>query len=101
MYYKPHFYFYFFALFVESGGERNGRNVFEAGQMSSSVSTAIVFNDESEKVNTGELPQFTFEMLATATDHFHESNLLGKGGFGPVYKVQSSIESSLHPGLRL
>ncbi|XP_057768260.1 G-type lectin S-receptor-like serine/threonine-protein kinase At1g11330 [Salvia miltiorrhiza] len=62
------------------GGEANPRNV------SWSSSTPIVFNDETEKVNTGDLPLFTFEMLATATDQFHESNLLGRGGFGPVYK---------------
>lgn len=56
-----------------------------------SDSTVIVMNDDSKKVNIGELPQFTFEMLATATDQFHESKLLGRGGFGPVYKVQSLV----------
>ncbi|KZV53241.1 G-type lectin S-receptor-like serine/threonine-protein kinase [Dorcoceras hygrometricum] len=32
------------------------------------------------------LPLFKFEMLAKATDHFHSTNKLGQGGFGPVYK---------------
>lgn len=34
-----------------------------------------------------ELPLFEFEKLATATNNFHDSNKLGQGGFGPVYKV--------------
>ncbi|XP_042064002.1 G-type lectin S-receptor-like serine/threonine-protein kinase At1g11300 isoform X2 [Salvia splendens] len=58
----------------------------KAGQISSSVWSAMVFEPESDKVNTGELPRFTFEMLTTATDQFRASNLLGRGGFGPVYK---------------
>ncbi|KAK8466570.1 hypothetical protein PHAVU_008G127100 [Phaseolus vulgaris] len=33
-----------------------------------------------------ELLLFDFERLATATNNFHESNKLGQGGFGPVYK---------------
>ena len=30
---------------------------------------------------------FKFEKLAVATNNFHESNKLGRGGFGPVFKV--------------
>ncbi|KAG6424119.1 hypothetical protein SASPL_114532 [Salvia splendens] len=70
------------------------------GQISSSVWSAMVFESESDKVNTGELPQFTFEMLATATDQFCESNLLGRGGFGPVYKMEKkslSRDYAKHP----
>nr|XP_027084496.1 G-type lectin S-receptor-like serine/threonine-protein kinase At1g11330 isoform X1 [Coffea arabica] len=33
-----------------------------------------------------ELPLFTYEALAKATDNFQSNNKLGKGGFGPVYK---------------
>ncbi|KAJ4833377.1 hypothetical protein Tsubulata_029928 [Turnera subulata] len=33
-----------------------------------------------------ELPLFNLETVATATNNFHESNKLGKGSFGPVYK---------------
>ncbi|KAL8460297.1 hypothetical protein ACS0TY_032007 [Phlomoides rotata] len=40
----------------------------------------------SEREKFEELPLFTFEALANATDQFHEHNLLGRGGFGPVYK---------------
>ncbi|KAH6819843.1 hypothetical protein C2S53_019221 [Perilla frutescens var. hirtella] len=62
------------------------KNTLEEAEVVPSDSTEIVFNDESKVVNIGELPQFTFKMLANATDQFHENNLLGRGGFGPVYK---------------
>ncbi|KAG6394009.1 hypothetical protein SASPL_144585 [Salvia splendens] len=38
------------------------------------------------KVDMGELPLFTFEIIANATRHFHVTNLIGRGGFGHVYK---------------
>ncbi|KAK6133318.1 hypothetical protein DH2020_032981 [Rehmannia glutinosa] len=51
-----------------------------------SDSSAIVLKDESEKVNMEELPLFTFKTLAGATNQFHDDNMLGRGGFGHVYK---------------
>ncbi|KAF7012011.1 hypothetical protein CFC21_026251 [Triticum aestivum] len=33
-----------------------------------------------------EFPRITFEDIAAATDSFHDTNILGKGGFGKVYK---------------
>ncbi|XP_057752381.1 G-type lectin S-receptor-like serine/threonine-protein kinase At4g27290 [Arachis stenosperma] len=33
-----------------------------------------------------ELPTFDFSTIANATDHFSPSNILGEGGYGPVYK---------------
>ncbi|KAK7287354.1 hypothetical protein RIF29_00626 [Crotalaria pallida] len=41
---------------------------------------------DQKKVKLEELPLFEFEKLAAATNNFHLSNMLGKGGFGPVYK---------------
>ena len=35
-----------------------------------------------------ELPMFAFSTIETATEHFSEENKLGRGGFGPVYKVR-------------
>jgi len=34
-----------------------------------------------------ELPFISFENIVTATDNFSDCNMLGKGGFGKVYKV--------------
>ncbi|CDP17675.1 unnamed protein product [Coffea canephora] len=33
-----------------------------------------------------ELPLYTYEELANATDNFQSNKRIGKGGFGPVYK---------------
>ncbi|CAA0825136.1 G-type lectin S-receptor-like serine/threonine-protein kinase [Striga hermonthica] len=49
-------------------------------------STAIVLKDESEQVSIQELPLFTFKTLADSTNQFHDENMLGRGGFGYVYK---------------
>ncbi|PIN18878.1 Serine/threonine protein kinase [Handroanthus impetiginosus] len=67
------------------GEKRKDKRTFEALQIFSSNSTAIVLKDESQKVNIEELPLFTFETLGNATNKFHDNNLLGNGGFGLVY----------------
>ncbi|KAL1537437.1 non-specific serine/threonine protein kinase [Salvia divinorum] len=74
-------------LIVKRKGNRaQDSSIMEAGQMFMTDSTAIVLKNESKEVNIGDLTKFTFEMLANATNQFHVDNLLGRGGFGPVYK---------------
>ncbi|XP_047976621.1 G-type lectin S-receptor-like serine/threonine-protein kinase At1g11330 isoform X2 [Salvia hispanica] len=68
------------------GSKAQDSSILEAGQMFTIDSTAIVLKDETKEVNIGDLPKFTFKMLANSTNQFHEDNLLGRGGFGPVYK---------------
>lgn len=36
-----------------------------------------------------ELPLFGLATIAAATNNFSDENLIGKGGFGPVYKVMA------------
>ncbi|GJR45111.1 NSP-interacting kinase 3-like protein isoform X1 [Tanacetum coccineum] len=49
-----------------------------------------IFFDVNEQydpeVCLGHLRRFTFKELRAATDHFHAKNIIGKGGFGIVYK---------------
>ncbi|KAH6790518.1 hypothetical protein C2S51_005524 [Perilla frutescens var. frutescens] len=81
------FMFIAWYLMVKRKGEKTkDKNVAETGQTFSSDSTAILSTDELDKVNIGELSLFTFETIANATKQFHENNLLGRGGFGHVYK---------------
>jgi hypothetical protein len=40
-----------------------------------------------KQMKLDELPLYDFKKLETATNNFHIDNMLGKGGFGPVYKV--------------
>jgi hypothetical protein len=42
---------------------------------------------EEKQMKLDELPLYDFEKLEIATNYFHFGNMLGKGGFGPVYKV--------------
>ncbi|PNX89255.1 G-type lectin S-receptor-like serine/threonine-kinase, partial [Trifolium pratense] len=41
---------------------------------------------EEKQMKLDELPLYDFEKLEIATNYFHFGNMLGKGGFGPVYK---------------
>ncbi|KAL3031539.1 hypothetical protein AAZX31_02G034400 [Glycine max] len=45
-----------------------------------------IFFDVNE-VRLGHLKRFSFKELRAATDHFNSKNILGRGGFGIVYKA--------------
>jgi hypothetical protein len=47
--------------------------------------------DNVNQLKLQELPLFNFQELASATNNFHQSNKLGQGGFGPVYRVMVAI----------
>ncbi|WRX29237.1 S-locus glycoprotein domain - like 10, partial [Theobroma cacao] len=47
-----------------------------------------------------ELPLFDFATIASATNNFSNSNKIGEGGFGLVYKVIEMMSSSLHNPLK-
>lgn len=45
--------------------------------------------DDQSTMNSSELPFFDLSIISAATNNFSESNKLGAGGFGSVYKVDS------------
>ncbi|CAO2842777.1 unnamed protein product [Amaranthus hypochondriacus] len=47
---------------------------------------SYMISGTKRKVKLKDIPLFNFETLAKATNNFHESNKLGRGGFGSVYK---------------
>ncbi|KAL0012593.1 hypothetical protein SO802_007701 [Lithocarpus litseifolius] len=49
-----------------------------------------MLGDKLNQVQVQELPLFNFEKLTSATNNFHQSNKLGQGGFGPVYRGKLS-----------
>lgn len=52
------------------------------------VKDLIDLEELEENDNEGiEVPYYDFETILEATDNFSNANKLGRGGYGPVYKV--------------
>ena len=69
--------------------------LFHKGGAHSEFSGGDILEHNIKEVKVHQLPLFKFEELATATANFNLSNKIGKGGFGPVYKVKLSVFSQL------
>lgn len=49
--------------------------------------------EEGQEGEGVQLPVYTVDFIASVTDNFDESNKLGEGGFGIVYKVIINYEN--------
>ncbi|XP_042393178.1 G-type lectin S-receptor-like serine/threonine-protein kinase B120 [Zingiber officinale] len=56
------------------------------GNRKQQVTRSFHILDESKDKQCEELPVLSFESIITSTSNFSKANLLGVGGFGPVYK---------------
>lgn len=69
--------------------------MFSSGGGSRDRSGSVRVNYESNDESLSELQLWSFDFVQSATKSFSDSNLVGEGGFGPVYKV-SSTSLKLH-----
>ncbi|XP_052201077.1 G-type lectin S-receptor-like serine/threonine-protein kinase At1g11330 isoform X1 [Diospyros lotus] len=70
----------------QKGRNRVNKLLFKKFLTSLEHSTEIMLDENVSQDKLEELPLFKFEELTIATNNFHETNKLGQGGFGPVYK---------------
>jgi hypothetical protein len=61
--------------------------------MSMKVNKDSDIADKGAKIKRKEvkLPLFSFASVSMATDNFSDTNKLGEGGFGPVYKACAKV----------
>ncbi|KAF5743150.1 serine/threonine-protein kinase [Tripterygium wilfordii] len=83
----------------ESKNEVQNNNSFQRLSLSdvSKHSSPLSIDDISNSFAGSKLHAFTFAELRVMTSNFSRSNLLGEGGFGPVYK--GFVDDKIRPGL--
>lgn len=52
-------------------------------------------DDNIEDINSTESLQYDFGTIEAATNQFSDSNKLGEGGFGAVFKVQKQFQQKM------
>jgi serine/threonine protein kinase len=86
---------YFSLLYADVSGAYCGKNtdtsvvvadLTKSKETTSAFSGSVDIMIEGKAVNTSELPVFSLNAIAIATNDFCKENELGRGGFGPVYK---------------
>jgi hypothetical protein len=65
--------------------ERNAALLYGTEKRVKNLIDAEEFKEEDKKGI--DVPFFDLDSILAATDYFSEANKLGRGGFGPVYKV--------------
>ncbi|KAK1397563.1 hypothetical protein POM88_007426 [Heracleum sosnowskyi] len=56
------------------------------------IAKGRLLDDNIEDINSTESLQYDFGSVKVAREQFSDSNKLGEGGFGVVYKVQTELE---------
>ncbi|XP_059437183.1 G-type lectin S-receptor-like serine/threonine-protein kinase At1g11330 isoform X2 [Corylus avellana] len=69
--------------------------LFDTGEAYKKFSSEDNLEDNVNQVKLQELPLFNLQELASATNNFHQSNKLGQGGFGPVYRGKLSNQQEI------
>lgn len=74
--------------FLNSETEKIGRDAVLLYGTEKRVKDLIGSEEFKEEDKKGiDVPFFNLDSILAATDNFSEANKLGRGGFGPVYKV--------------
>ncbi|KAL3851255.1 hypothetical protein ACJIZ3_013137 [Penstemon smallii] len=76
----------FLAWWMCKRKRKNAKSAHGNGENGVSGSSEIVLRSDMDNVNIEELPLYSFEILANATNNFDLGKKLGMGGFGPVFK---------------
>ncbi|XP_072987078.1 G-type lectin S-receptor-like serine/threonine-protein kinase B120 isoform X2 [Typha latifolia] len=73
---------------LQNGGKKESLFSGNRSQIEAKIdfSGPSQYGEERDEGKGSELPLFTFGSIATATSNFSDSNKLGHGGFGHVYK---------------
>ncbi|XVE51224.1 hypothetical protein DITRI_Ditri02bG0022700 [Diplodiscus trichospermus] len=80
-------FFSFLGRRIARNTERMGRSEeFKTEEACSKIFSHTMLGKSQNGVKFQELQLFDFGKLAAATNNFHPTNMLGKGGFGLVYK---------------
>ena len=77
--------------FVSGRKQKVLRLLFQKGEVYPEYPIETTLRGSANQIKLEELPLYSFQKVANATDNFHSDNKLGQGGFGPVYRVNACL----------